>query len=445
VQPRKDRVELALGRERCLLAGAVVPGRYVEGEDPLDELARLVDTAGGVIVGRVAQRLDKPHPKTFLGSGKFEELVAAVHDLEADTVVVDDDLSGKQLGALEEGCRAKVIDRTEVILDIFASRARSYQAKLQVELAQLQYQLPRQVRRWTHLERLGGGIGTRGPGESQLESDRRMIRRAIGRLEEELAGIEARKAREVATRSETCTVCLVGYTNAGKSSLMNRLTSADAFVADRLFATLDTLTRKLEIPDAPPILLSDTVGFIRRLPHKLVASFHATLEEASRADLLLHVIDAADPVAGDLAASVESTLSELGMADRPRLNVLNKIDAVTEPALLARLGELLEPCVQVSAHSGVGVPELLARLRATALEGRREVTLRFGAGDGRRLALINEIGLVRETRYEGEEAVVTAILAPLALQRVEALPGACELDRPNAKRRRPRRKSDGAA
>ncbi len=420
---RKDRTELTLEKERCFLLAVIVPGRYAAEEDPLAEIASLVETAGGVVVGSMTQRLPRPHPKTYVGTGKFDELASAVAASGAETLVVDDSLSGKQIESLENGCRCKVIDRSEVILDIFASRARSYQAKLQVELAQLSYQLPRQVRRWSHLERLGGGIGTRGPGESQLESDRRMIRKKIRVLEWELAEIEARKAREVQGRGELFTACLVGYTNAGKSSLLNRLTGADAVVADRHFSTLDTLTRKLLLPDAPPILLSDTVGFIRRLPHHLVASFHATLEEAAQADLLLHVVDAADLLARQRIEAVEATLAELAIAKKDRLTLLNKWDAVKETAAAEALLHLCQPALPISAHTGHGIPQLLNVLRDKAMAGRQEMRLRFSAADGRRLALVREVGQVREVRYEDDEVEVRAALTPLSLARLRQLPG----------------------
>lgn len=424
---RHDRTDLQLEKERCFLVGAIVPGRYDGAEEPLAELERLVDTAGGRAVGRITQRLDRPHPKTFLGTGRFEELVETARGLHADTIVVDDDLSPRQLSTIENACRTKVIDRSEVILDIFAGRARSYQAKLQVALAQMEYELPRLARKWLHLERLGGGIGTRGPGESQIESDRRIIRSRIASLREELREIEARKAREVTSRASAFTACLVGYTNAGKSTLLNRLTGAEALVEDRLFATLDTLTRRLDYPEEGlSVLVSDTVGFIRRLPHHLVASFHATLEEAEQADLLIHVVDGSDPMALRFAEAAEGTLGELGMAHKPRLYALNKTDAVADPAALERLGEALRPSVRVSALSGTGLPELRAAIAGRALQGRKEVTLRFPAADGRRFALVNEIGEVRGTRYDNADAVVTVSLDTAALERIRRLPGSME-------------------
>lgn len=415
------------GREKCFLVAAIVPGRYTEYEEPLAELEALVDTAGGLVVGRLTQRMDRPHSRSFLGKGKFADLVDAIQAAGADTVVIDDDLTPSQLSFIEEQTRRKVIDRSEVILDIFVGRARSHQARLQVELAQLQYELPRLVRKWTHLERLGGGIGTRGPGESQIESDRRMLRRKIARLRDELNRIEARKIREVGSRSDSFTACMVGYTNAGKSSLLNRITDADAFVENRLFATLDTLTRGVTLEDGTSFLLSDTVGFIRRLPHHLVASFHATLEEAAQADLLLHVIDAADPMALTHLRAVDETLRELDLYDKERIYILNKVDAVSDMGALQHLRSLTEPSLTVSAKTGDGVEALLAFLGTRATEGQRDVTLRISAGDGRRLALLNEIGQVRETRYEGDDAIVDVSLPLADLERLKRLPGSMEI------------------
>jgi GTP-binding protein HflX len=424
---RIDRNGLELQKERCFLAGAIVPGRFSEHEEPLSELAALVDTAGGQIVGRITQRLERPHSRSYLNKGKLEELATLVNETEADTVVVDDDLSPKQLSAIEAACQRKVIDRSEVILDIFVSRARSHQAKLQVELAQLQYELPRLARKWTHLERLGGGIGTRGPGESQIETDRRILRRKISFLREKLDEIEARKAREVSSRSTVFSACLVGYTNAGKSSLLNCLTGAGAYVEDKLFATLDTLTRKLEIENAPPILLSDTVGFIRRLPHHLVASFHATLEEAAQSDLLLHVIDGADQLARRHIESVEQTLRSLGMDEKPRAYIFNKCDVATDRASLEGLASSFQSRLIVSAHTREGIPELLALLAEKAQVGQVTAKLRFPAADGRRFSLINQLGQVRETTYDNADAIITATFEKADFERVKKLPGMMEV------------------
>ena len=430
MSPDRTRAkEIAVGRERCFLVRLLSPEEAVPGEDPLDEAASLLSTAGGQEAGRLVQKRARPHPKTYLHKGKLAELADAVAESGADTVLVDGDLSPPQLAAVEEACQRKVIDRNELILDIFQARARSHQAKLQVQLAQLQYELPRLARKWTHLERLGGGIGTRGPGESQIESDRRLLRAKISHLRRELDALEERKVREVAAREPVFAACLVGYTNAGKSSLLNRLTGAGTLVEDRLFATLDTLTRRVEgAAGEPAWLLSDTVGFIRRLPHHLVASFHATLEEAAQADLLLQVTDAADPLARRHIEAVEDTLRELGLEGKPRVHALNKADRAPPEALDALRAGLPAPSFAVSAVTGQGVAGLAAHVRQAARAGKRNRTLRFPAADGRRYALLNQMGAVAETRWEGDDCVVTAFLDEPALARLRALEGEMAVD-----------------
>lgn len=425
-QDRVDREDLTIHSERCFLVGVIKPGRYDVSEEPLSELEALLETAGAEVVGSITQKLDRPTTKYYLGKGKFYDMVDMAHECGADTIVVDDDITPTQLSTIEEAARLKVIDRSEVILDIFLTRATSKQAILQVELAQLEYELPRLARKWTHLERLGGGIGTRGPGESQIETDRRIIRRKLSFLRRDLDEIETRKAREVASRERIFTTCLVGYTNAGKSSMLNKLTGDDAYVEDQLFATLDTLTRKLELPSGSNILLSDTVGFIRRLPHHLVASFHATLEEAAQADLLLVVIDGADPMARAQVTAVEQTLAELGMADKEKLYVINKVDMITdEIALEALRGELGESVV-VSAHSGQGIDEMLGIIEDKVLDGKCNVRVRFSAGDGKRLAVINQVGIVSETIYDNSDVIVSAILEKADYERLKKMPGSME-------------------
>jgi len=426
VTVKRDRThakEIALAKERCFLCSVVTPDRMVPGEDPLEEISRLVDTAGGEEAGRITQRLDKPISSTYFGKGKLAEIAEAVNDSRADTVVVDDDLSPKQLSAIENACSRKVIDRNEVILDIFQANARTHQAKLQVELAQLQYELPRLKRKWTHLERLGGGIGTRGPGESQIETDRRLLRKKIGSLRSALDEIEARKVREVSGRSTAFSACLVGYTNAGKSSLLNKLTNSDALVEDRLFATLDTLTRRLDCGEGVELLISDTVGFIRRLPHHLVASFHATLEEAARADLLIVVVDVTDPLAFVEIEAVEDTLKEIGIYDIPQVYVLNKIDANPDPARVEVLSNRLSPSFAVSAVTGEGVETLLSYLKGRVELGLRKVKITFSAGDGKRFALLNELGVVESSSYEDADVIVIARMDPADLERLKRLPG----------------------
>lgn len=421
--------EIAVAKERCFLCSVVTPDRHLPGEDPLEEIARLVDTAGGEVAGTMTQRLERPVSRSYFGKGKLQELAEASRATEADTIVIDDDLTPKQLSAVENACSKKVIDRNEVILDIFQANARTSQAKLQVELAQLQYELPRLARKWTHLERLGGGIGTRGPGESQIETDRRLLRGKISQLKRGLAEIEARKEREVGSREEMFSACLVGYTNAGKSSLLNRLTRAEALVEDRLFATLDTLTRRLDVGDGLEILLSDTVGFIRRLPHHLVASFHATLEEAARADLLLHVVDAADPMALVHIDAVSATLEQIGIGDLPKVYVLNKVDSVVTPGSIEAIVNRVSPAFPVSAHTGEGIDALVAHLKERAESGLRCVSIRFSAGDGRRLAALNQTAVVLDTRYEESEVIVSVRIQPADLERIRRLPGKMKLEK----------------
>ena len=429
---RTHAKDITLTRERCFLCAVVTPDRLVPGEDPLDEIGRLVDTAGGEEVGRLCQRLERPVASTYFGKGKLAELAEAAEECRADTVVVDDDLSPKQLSAVESACSLKVIDRNEVILDIFQSNARTHQAKLQVELAQFQYELPRLARKWTHLERLGGGIGTRGPGESQIETDRRLLRGKIGTLQRSLAEIEARKERELGGRDNIFATCLVGYTNAGKSSLLNCLTRAGALVEDRLFATLDTLTRRLDCGDGLEILVSDTVGFIRRLPHHLVASFHATLAEAAKSDILILVADASDPLAILQLEAVDATLGKIGIGDLPRVYAFNKIDALTSPDMIDSLTKRFSPAFPVSAHTGEGTPELIAFLKTRAEAGMRLVRLRFNSGDGRRFALLNEIAVVSESVYDGSDVIVTVRINPADLERIKRLPGRMRMEKQEA-------------
>ena len=286
-------------QEVAVLVRVILPDGQTTFSDPLEELQGLAETAGAVVVGGMTQRREKPCITTYLGKGKVEELQTLVEFHAADFVIFDNDLSPAQSRNLEKALKVKVLDRTELILDIFATHARTYESRLAVELAQLEYALPRLKRMWTHLSRLKMGVGMRGPGEKQLETDRRLVEKRIHDLKSDLKKIEKRKERQVSSRKDFMKVSLVGYTNAGKSTLMNALTDAGVLAEDKLFATLDTRTRRWRLPSWGPVLLSDTVGFIRDLPHRLIASFKATLEEARQADLLLHVADASNPAAGD--------------------------------------------------------------------------------------------------------------------------------------------------
>jgi GTP-binding protein HflX len=360
--------------------------RRWEVEESLDELAGLVEAAGATVVHRVMQERPTPSPGLYFGKGKIEEIGADAKTHGANLFVCDDQLSPIQERNISQALGIKVIDRTALILDIFAQRARTSEGKLQVELAQLTYLLPRLVGQWTHLERLGGGIGTRGPGETQLESDRRVIRRRVMKIERELERVKAhrRLQREGRRRSGLPVVALVGYTNAGKTTLLNRLTGSTLTAADRLFVTLDPAARLVNREGYAPFILTDTVGFVRKLPHELVAAFRATLEELSQASVLLHVVDASHPAMLEHMAAVDALLAELDVADRPTVLVLNKIDRLEErhrvDAVLADRGG-----VAISAATGDGLAHLHAAVDS-ALPAFRPVSLRIPHGDGAALA-----------------------------------------------------------
>jgi len=383
-------IELAIPVERAVLVAAPhgdEPQRVVD--EHLQELAHLADTAGADVVATMVQRLDAPNPKLYIGSGKADQLRELAGREEATIVVFDEDLSPAQGSALEKRLGIRVMDRTELILDIFALRARTAEARLQVELAQLEYMRPRLKRMWTHLSRTQGGIGTRGPGETQLETDRRIIDRRITRLRRELRDIA--KSRDVRRkgRATEFRVALVGYTNAGKSSILRGLSGSDVFVEDRLFATLDSATRAVELDGGYRALVTDTVGFIRKLPHDLVASFRATLEEIADADLLVHVIDAASPSWEHQVEAVDAALHEIGASERPTLLAFNKIDRLThgeEDALRRRSTELLGPHVFSTVFEDQGLAELRDELRRRAAEGRPTVRVSVPVTDGRTLA-----------------------------------------------------------
>jgi len=315
--------------ERAVLVGLILPGQDERVTlDYLNELAFLAETAGAIPLKRFTQKLDAPNPKTFVGTGKMREIVDCVKELEADLLIFDDELSPSQLRNVEQMAKCKVLDRTSLILDIFARRARTSYAKVQVELAQYQYILPRLAGMWTHLERQRGGIGLRGPGEREIETDRRVIRDRIARLQDHLKQIDRQMVTQRKNREKYVRVALVGYTNAGKSTLMNLLSKSDVFAENKLFATLDTTVRKVII-DNLPFLLSDTVGFIRKLPHHLVESFKSTLDEVREADILLHVVDISHAGFEEQIKVVEETLHDLGASGKPTYLVFNKIDAYT--------------------------------------------------------------------------------------------------------------------
>ena len=418
-------IELAEERvQKAIAAGGIVEEAEkvmlisTDSEESLDELAALAETAGAMVITRVLQSRQRPDPATFIGSGKAEELALSCQTLEIDLAILDDELTGAQQRNLENVLGVRVIDRTALILDIFAQRAQSAEGKLQVELAQMKYRLPRLQGMGTALSRLGGGIGTRGPGETRLEVDRRRIRRRIDDLEAQLQDIKRQRDLRRARREKTgqTTVALVGYTNAGKSTLLNALSGADVLVEDKLFATLDPVTRQVALPENRSCLVVDTVGFIRKLPHPLVQAFRSTLEEALLADLLVVVSDLSSPHYAQQRATVFRVLDELGAADRPILEALNKADA-------ARVGGMIEPAdaILISAKNGDGLEKLKAEIsrRIAALRHRAEITVPYNKGNV--LSIIHERGQVISEEYAAEGTKVVCLLDAQVYQRVMGL------------------------
>jgi GTP-binding protein HflX len=381
-----------------LLAALLKDDPRRELERPLEELASLADTAEVVVTGEVVQKRERPDPATYVGKGTVERLLEVVAETGADAVIADNDLSPGQARNLEKATGKKVIDRTQLILDIFAKHARTPQAKLQVELAQLEYSLPRLKRMWTHL----GGVGLRGPGEKQLETDKRLVRDQIVFLKRGLDEIRARKEREVATRRQAFTVAIVGYTNAGKSTLMNALTGAGVYVADQLFATLDTRTRPWKVAPRRSVLLSDTVGFIANLPHRLVESFHATLEEVLTADLLLHVVDASHPDPMSQVEAVRGVLEQIGAGGKQEITALNKIDRVADRAMLGFLERRLPRPVLVSARTGEGLDRLAEMVAALATRQDGLYEVKLDVREGAAIAALEASGEPVEQTVDGE-------------------------------------------
>jgi GTPase len=392
-------------------------------DEHLRELERLADTAGAEVVGEITQQLDRPHPGTYLGKGKLDELKELVHQRNASLIIFDDELSPSQGNNVEQMLGTRVVDRAELILDIFATRARSSEAKMQVELAQLEYTLPRLTRMWTHLEKFRGGIGVRGPGETQLETDRRLINHRIKLLKERLAHVQQNRAVQRSSRAGVFKASLVGYTNAGKSSILRGMTgSADVHVEDRLFATLDPLTREVDLGENAHVLLTDTVGFIRKLPHHLVASFRATLEETRDADLLLHVVDASHPLWEEQRLVVDQVLLDLGLNEQPILLVFNKTDLLEEEALLhlqERVLALVPNAIFVNTTSDEALDPLRRALRHAVRARRPVAEVRMSTADGRMLAEIHAQGEVLDQRTEGDQLIVRARLPERLRGRLE--------------------------
>jgi GTP-binding protein HflX len=402
--------------ERALLLAAdtgTAPWSVSESLDELEELAR---TAGAEVVGRLSQRLDHTDPRTYVGRGKLQEAHDRAAQTHADLVIVDDELPPNTQRAMEEILARRVVDRTVLILDIFAQRARTHEGRVQVELARLEYLLPRLTRAWTHLERQVGGIGVRGgPGETQIEIDRRLIRTRISALKREIEGIRVHRAgqRSARERAGVPVVALIGYTNAGKSTLFNRLTQAGALAEDKLFATLDPLTRRIQLPGGQEVLLSDTVGFIAKLPTDLVAAFRATLEELEAADLLLHVVDVSSERASERADVVQGVLDDLGVGEQPVLTIMNKADLLASTA--AELEQTLPEaraadCVVVSAELGWNTDELLERIETMLERGFLRLRVRIPYEQAALVDLFHRKGSIATERHTDKGTLITGSL-----------------------------------
>lgn len=464
------RSEASIQSERAVLAAVRLPDSRYDRADPFGELKALVEQAGAVVVGTLEQQLQRPVAGTYIGSGKLEELKALCDELGAKTVVFDHELSPKQIAKIEEALGRKVLDRSEIILDIFASRASTHEAKLQVEIAQLEYTYPRLRAMWSHLERITGGspggVGTRGPGEQQLEIDRRLVQQRKDHLKRELATIQARKQRSVEKRNvDSFTVGLVGYTNAGKSTLFNTLTEGGAYADDRLFATLMTRTRRWELGGGVGVMLSDTVGFVRDLPHNLVASFRATLEEATQADLLLILLDVSDPAAELQYSEVVRTLDELfeevekeakraatrgdgtgaPSAWKPptRIVLLNKVDRLKNNADVLYWQSRIPRSIPISALPGTpeepsrGQAELSARVREAVLGEPREVTLSLPMRESRTLHTLETRAEILDRQYEGDTVIVRVRVGERLLAQLRAGGSEITLD-PRDENQKPR-------
>jgi GTPase len=416
VSPKKKQ-------ERALLIGLEQEGvSKWDLRDSMEELAELASSAGAEVVDTVTQKLQKPTAPYYIGKGKAELIKESFKDQHVTSVIFDDELSPAQGRNLENLLSRKVLDRTQLILDIFAQRARSREGRLQIELAQLQYLLPRLTRMWTHLSRQTGGIGTRGPGETQLEVDRRRVQERIARLERDLEGV--RKVRSVQRqgrkRHQWPVAAVVGYTNAGKSTLLNLLTGADVVAADKLFATLDPTTRSLTLPNRQRILLTDTVGFLRKLPHTLIESFKATLEEVSEADLLIHVVDISHPRVDEHIEAVDTVIKELGAFGKQTLMVFNKIDLLANDELIDVYRNRFSGSVAISARKGIGVSALVEALQGELGAWRLRSRFRVPVSESALIAEIHRVGHVLELRYDGEFALIVAHTPPHLQQRLAA-------------------------
>ncbi len=400
------REQLKVQEQKAILVAVLETGSRIDKDTALDELHGLVKSAGAEVVGELVQKTNQPSGATLLGKGRVEDLKQLIEATGATVVIFDNNLSPSQGRNLEEELNSVIVDRSEVILDIFARRAQTYEARLQVELAQLLYYRPRLKRMWTHLERIEGGVGAgRGPGEKQIETDKRLIDQRVDELKAKLKEVSKRRERTVATRNDQPTVSLVGYTNAGKSTLMRTLTGADVYVADQLFATLDTRTKRWHLPHWGEVLLSDTVGFVRDLPHHLVASFKSTLEEARQADLLLHVVDASHPEAERQIDTVHQVLEEIGVDRTNMLLVLNKVDAVADRSVVDVLRVKHLDCVCVSARERTGLDLLVSAIVSRLGDGIVIAEIQTSVANGKLFAFMSQCADVTDRVYDESNRV----------------------------------------
>lgn len=416
------------GPERALLVGVELSQKFtrnhnkngVSTEESIEELGELARTAGAKVVSQSITKRDIPTPAFFIGKGKVEEFAGLIEQEKINVVIFDDDLSPIQQKHLQENFKVKVIDRTELILDIFAQRARSSEGKLEVELAQMTYLLPRLTRMWTHLSRQEGGIGTRGPGEKQLEVDRRRVRERISHLKEELQSVRQNRAtqRKFRQKIQLPTAAIIGYTNVGKSTLLHSLTQAEVLIDDKLFATLDPTARKVILPNKQAIIVTDTVGFIRKLPHHLIESFKATLEEMEMADLLVHLLDVSHPQAEEQYEAVLQTLDQLGCRDKPSVLALNKIDKLVSPFPILWWKNRVSRCVPISAKNKTGFEELFHELEQMLQTARARVDLKIPLSRGDLLSQIYKQGEVLKTHYNETHVILTAEIPKILSNRL---------------------------
>jgi GTP-binding protein HflX len=417
------RDDLAVQQERTLLVCVLLPKSTADPHDPLGELRSLAKTANANVCDEILCKRKIPHSGHYIGKGKAEEIALRCEMNEIDVLIFDNDLSPAQIRELEKITKVKVIDRSELILDIFASHAKSAQSSLQVELAQLEYTYPRLTGMWTHLDRHGGGVGTRGPGERQIETDRRIVQKRLSFLKKKLADIDKRKVREVKHRKDQFCVCLVGYTNVGKSTMLNLLTGSNVLAENKLFATLETRTRRWGLDGKTEVLLSDTVGFIRDLPHHLVASFRATLEEAIHADLLLHVADASSHMVFEQINAVEEVLEELGCDTQHTTLLLNKIDCVQDPSTYQILSANYPDAIHVSAVTGEGTDLLVELVQGCAGGLNRRVEIKTDVRNGKLIQHITQHGEILHQDYSDTTATMNVVLPSHQILEIQRLFG----------------------